>query len=122
MILNIIEQEVFLSPSGVLVSVQGGEARVSCFSSATISDVEWTVNGTAIQDQNLTNVTTQFFTGSSSQTGVLTFTDLPLEYNATRISCTATTTSGRLSSNNHVLLLVQGKHGIIMYMLYQGSR
>ncbi len=86
------------------MSVQGGVARFICSDDAiTVTGVQWLLNGTALQDLNLSNVNARF----SLQTGYLAFTNLPLEYNMTCIVCTANTSSGVMKSSN-VSLLVQG--------------
>jgi hypothetical protein len=97
------------------VSVPGGEAIFDCSHSQTITGAQWLLNNTALQDLNLRNVVAEF--SDIAQVGVLTFTDLPLEYNTTRISCTAITSSGMMiSSSSDVPLLIQGQTNTTAYL------
>ena len=93
-----------LSPRGV-VSTPGGRARFLCFA-PHISGVQWLVNTSALQDLNLRNVPATF--SNITDLGVLEFSDLPLEYNMTRINCSVNSSSGMIASPNEVLLLIQG--------------
>ncbi len=97
------------------MSVPGGEAIFDCSHSQTITGVQWLLNDTALQDLNLRNVAAEF--SDIIQVGVLTFTDLPLEYNKTRISCTAITSSGMMEpSSSDVLQLIQGSANSRFYI------
>ncbi len=105
---NVILAQVVLRPAGGIVSVQGGVARFFCSADTiTITGVQWLLNGTALQDLNLSNVNTVFSNDAGIQTGLLAFTNLPLEYNMTCIVCIANTSSGVIESNN-VSLVIQG--------------
>ncbi len=93
-----------LESLGGMVSVQGGVAEFLCSADfITVTGVQWLLNGTALQDLNLSNVTTMF----NNIGGSLAFTNLPLEYNMTCIVCAANTSSGVITSNS-VSLLIQG--------------
>ena len=67
------------------------------------------MNGTLLENLNLNNVTIEFiatveFTGGIG--GVLTLTNLTVEYNMTRITCILTQTSQVV--NTTFILLLQG--------------
>ena len=90
-----------------VISISGGSAEFNCISgSIKAVGVEWLVNGTPLENLNLSNVTTvttEFAVGF----GVLTFTNLPVEYNMTRITCMQMFTSSTIV-NCTSLLLLQG--------------
>ncbi len=88
------------------VHVPGDRATFICSPCPLLPGVQWLVNGTALESVNLSNVTAVF--SDELQSGFLTFTHLPLEYNMTRINCRANTTSGMMISNDNMLLLIQG--------------
>ena len=86
----------------------GGVAEFSCaIQGEEISGVQWLVNDTALQDLNLRNVSALF--SSIVDIGKLKFSDLPLEYNMTRIKCSVSTSnSDVIESERDVFLLIQG--------------
>ena len=92
------------------MSVPGGVAVFSCAKGQQISGVQWLVNDTALQDLNLRNVSASF--SDRLHMGILQFSDLPLEYNMTRIKCSVSTSNSEvIESERDVLLLIQGGIG-----------
>ena len=85
-----------------VIATQGGSIRFNCLSPGAVG-VEWLVNGTSLENLNLNNVTAEFAEGIG---GVLTLTNLPVEYNMTRITCILTGTSQVV--NTTFILLLQG--------------
>lgn len=86
------------------ISIPGGDATFICshtFTSDTITSVQWLINGMSLEILNLNNVVTDL----TNSIGTLNFTDLPLEYNKTRIRCTVEFSSGRSSSATEAALL-----------------
>ncbi len=76
-------------------------------SSGTITSIEWLINGTRLEDLNLTNVKTELSNITTQET--LFFNNISVEYNNTNIQCIATLSNGEsVDSNNHTLL-VQGE-------------
>lgn len=88
-------------------SVPGGDAVFRCASSGqTTVRIQWLINGTPLESLNLMNVTEEF-TSIGDGVGILYFTNLPEDYNMTRIQCEATLSSGSTSlSINGVILLI----------------
>ena len=67
----------------VIIATPGGVARFNCLSlMGNLVGVEWLVNGTQLENLNLSNAITEF---DEETGGVLTLTNLPVEYNMTRI-------------------------------------
>lgn len=96
-----------IHPDGGVVSVPGGGATFECsHNSRTLTGVQWLLNGTRLQDLNVRNVTAVF--SDILETGYLEFTNLPLEYNTTEISCMASVNSRMSLSSDSVLLRIQG--------------
>lgn len=95
-------------PFGQYVSTPGGMASFQCLSvHGNITSIQWLVNGTHVEDLNLSNVTTAFDSGI----GKLSFHYVPVEYNATRITCEANISSmgtGLIIGTQEAHLLVQG--------------
>lgn len=97
----------------LLVSTSGSATYTCSFLSAVagneIVNIQWLVNGTLLDDLNLTiSVETGF--DSNFGIGILTLTGLPLEYNMTTIGCNGEFNTGRFVSTkiDSSLLLVQG--------------
>lgn len=91
-------------------SVPGGDATFRCTSySQTITGVQWLVNGTHLENLNLTNVTKDF-NAIGRGVGTLKFKNLPVDYDRIRIRCEATLPHRiTVSSINFVVLrIVQG--------------
>ena len=92
------------------VSVPGGDANFECIgASATLSSVQWLVNGTQLETLNLPNLTQIFFVDGSS--GILIFEDIPLNYHNTDVQCSVTLSPGSspvLSDVAHLLLQGMG--------------
>ena len=98
---------VQIVPSDTFVSTPGGVATFLCHSidpSLEIDRVQWLVNGSLFEELDLgLNVTSTF--SRDVQVGRLEFSNLPLEYNMTRIQCRV---NRILISNGVTLLLIQG--------------
>ena len=94
-------------PEGQGVSYPGGMLNFVCFttrSSPTLTTVEWTLNGTEIQEVNMGGVIiTENF--SVIFGGVLSFNNLSEVYNNTVIRCRASLSNGGTSSGTSTLLL-----------------
>ena len=99
---------VSVFPPDQFVAVVNGSATFSCLSvGGGIVSVQWLLNGSLL-NSGLQNVHTSF--SPMFRVGILEFTNLPREYNNTRIGCRATATSGNtLLSRDATLLLLQGK-------------
>ncbi len=91
--------------------IPGDNTIYYCWSSSgtIITSVQWLINGTRLEDLNLTNVETEF--SQLSRLGYLSFSDISVEYNNTNIQCRATFNGETLNSNNSTLL-VQGEREI----------
>ena len=89
-----------------MVFIPGDRATFRCSESPVLPGVQWLVNGTALENLNLSNVTSEF--SNEFRSGFLTFHYVPLEYNMTTISCRANTTSEMMVSTNVWLMLIQG--------------
>ena len=87
------------------MSIPGGIATFRCLSTTTIVGVQWLVNGSLLDDQNVMNAEQELVAGI----GILTLTDIPLTYNGTRIRCIAEFDNGeRATTNDAVILILQG--------------
>lgn len=96
----------FPSLEGQAISFIGGRASFSCFLDGILS-VQWLMNGTELEELNLTDVIVEF--DNMRTTGNLLFTDLPLAFNGTTIQCRVTLSSGSEAvSGNMFILLIQG--------------
>ena len=80
-----------------------------------IQQYHWLVNGTQLEDLNLGNGVQVV---ESRSTGILSFINIPEEYNDTIIQCEATLTSGEIIYSNNAILLVQGEDKLVV--LYIG--
>lgn len=71
------------------MSFPGGSAQYACHALPlnSLNVVKWYVNGSLLE--NITNVESQFQSGI----GTLKFTDIPVEFNGTRIGCEIVLTS-----------------------------
>ena len=105
----LIDQFLTLQPRPHYVSTPGGRVTFICrpLSEGTITHLQWLMNGSSLEDLNLNNVTARF---TESIGGILTFRNVPMEYNSTRIVCAAAITVHSTSRNvtRDSLLLVQG--------------
>ncbi len=72
-----------------------------------LSSVQWLMNGTRLEDLNLTNVPTEF--REVTRQGTLVFNNISVEYNNTNIQCRATLSNEETVDSNNVTLLVQGE-------------
>ena len=87
------------------MSTLGGNATFRCLSTFPVIDrVQWLVNGSLFDLGP--DVTAKF--SSDVQTGILNFTNLPLEYNMIMIQCKVTLPDERIFISNVTLLLIQG--------------
>ncbi len=81
-------------------------------SSATITSVEWLLNGTRFEDLSLTNVETEFI--QLSRRATLVFNSVSVKYNNTNIQCRATLDNGETVDSSNSTLLVQGVQFLIV--------
>ena len=93
------------------MATTGGSATFKCLATNenSLSEVQWLVNGTALENLNLTNVDAQFNAGHTI--GTLKFRAIPQRYNGTRIKCRAMLSSGSstpMSSDITSKILLQG--------------
>ncbi len=92
--------KVSVIPHGQFVSMPGGNATFTCINTG-INNIQWLVNETEFESLNLDNARQDY---SSLQIGglvsTLMFTNIPLEYNTTRIQC-------RIENSNEVTLQSQ---------------
>lgn len=104
-------------PALQFVSVPNDDAIFNCISLAPgFGSVQWMVNETSIETLTLTGVTTEF--SKNIGLGSLAFTNLPLEYNSTRIKCIGTFESGVTRESESTMLLLQGtKNYNLVFML-----
>ncbi len=71
-----------------------------------IQQFQWLVNGTRLEDNDQRDGIEEHMTRT---TGILTFLNVPVEYNDTTIQCIAIFTSGEIMYSNNATLLVQGE-------------
>ncbi len=79
---------------------------------------QWLVNGTRLEDLNLGDRVEVVNTIAAS---VLSFVNIPEEYNDTTIQCIANFTSGdreRILISNNAILLVQGEEKLLALYVY----
>ncbi len=88
------------------VVIPGGMSTFVCQSinSGDIQQFQWLVNGTQLESTEGIRATVQ-----SNIIGILSFNNIPVEYNGTTIQCIVTLTSGETISSNNAALLVQGE-------------
>ncbi len=102
------ELSVAVFPPNEFVAVVSGAATFRCISVDRIISVRWLVNSTLLNSANLVNVQEHF--SEVFGIGILEFTDIPREYNNTRIGCRVELGGGRiLLSRDATLLLLQGE-------------
>ena len=91
-------------------STLGGGAVFNCFSSSNdnLDTITWSINGTVLSVIELfANVSTTF--SESTRSGSLIIRNLPMDFNVTRIQCTATFISSAVAVSSSVaVLLIQG--------------
>lgn len=92
----------------------GGRIAFNCiFANRKLNSYEWIINGSSLANLTLINVTNDALRNSQNRlaAGFLTFAGVPIEYNVTRIQCTAYLESSPSVPMNSVvsLLLLQGK-------------
>ncbi len=94
--------------AGAIVFIPGANPTYNCASlSRTITSVEWLINGTRLEDLNLTNVQREF--SQLSRQGTLIFNNVSVEYNNTNIQCRATLSNGTTVDSTTSTFLVQGE-------------
>ena len=100
--------EILSGRSGI-VTTPGGDARVHCLISGNAS-VQWLVNGSSIENLNLSNVETAIDRMGGYTLGELTLTNISVIHNKTRVTCVATVRTGSASvvSNASAVILIQG--------------
>ncbi len=90
------------------IFISGNNPSMVCgSSSATITSVQWLINGTQYEDLSLTNVVQRFSQLTGQET--LVFNNISVEFNNTNIQCRATLSNGETEDSNNVTLLVQGE-------------
>lgn len=98
-------------PSNKVAVVLGGNVTFNCVYSTSNSEsmytLRWLVNGSSFEGFSLTNVVSKYFSIGGG-TGLLSFFDLPLEYNNTVIQCMVTLNSGHDYTSGESMLLLQG--------------
>ena len=103
---------VYVIPHDFFISTPGGSAEFRCIVEwHTVTDIQWIVNGSLLENLELTGVRTEL--GLEVGVGVLYFENLPSEYNETTIRCRARFTTslgvqGTSTSPGATLLLLQG--------------
>lgn len=108
----IISGEVVQSSGEYYVATPSGIAVFNCFSSLQLISCSeyrlvWLVNGTVLEDTNLTNINATTLT--TCGVGYLRFSNIPLEYNMTNVECRADLNSGRNFTSKVTVLLLQGE-------------
>ena len=100
--------ETLTSLRTVTIFIPGNNPTNNCGSlSGTIASVQWLINGTLLEDLNLTNVEPDFSEVTSQ--GSLVFRNISVEpHNNTIIQCRATFNNGKIVDSNNSTLLVQG--------------
>ncbi len=95
---------VSVYPDGIVVVAVGGTTTLGCFSSISrVESIRWLANGSVLASSS--NVQQML----TLQTGLLTITNLTLDYNMTNFSCLVYYSDRQpLQSNDATLLLVQG--------------
>lgn len=88
------------------MSFPGGFAQYTCHGLPpnSMSVIRWYVNGSRLDNLNLTNVKSRSVIG----VGSLLFTDIPVEFNATRIQCDIVRTSSQTILSQEGELFLQG--------------
>ena len=71
--------------------------------SGDMKQFQWLVNGTQLEHSD------EISTTAEGDIGILTFSNIPVDYNDTTIQCIVTLTSGDTISSNNATLLVQGE-------------
>ena len=84
----------------------------------TITGIQWLLNGTLLEDRNLTDVRSVF--REMQGIGKLFLSRVPLKYNSTNISCRAELTSGQVEVT--ASLLVQGLNSLCLFMYCIAAR
>lgn len=97
-----------LTPSGSVVTTLHGGAVFTCFSQRTeIGRIQWLLNGTSIEDQQVQNV--EIVISFSRGIGRLDLNNLPSEYNNSRIECTITFMGMETLRPGATTITLQGK-------------
>ena len=91
--------------------ILGGETAFTCRVIGTVEQIQWLVNGTHLEELNQRDGIEDDVTFGI---GLLTFRNIPAEYNDTTIQCVVTLTSGEIIRSNNATLLVQGEEKIII--------
>ena len=103
-LLSYLSSVLVLVPNDHYVTTPGGSARFTC-SGTGLTGIQWLVNGTLLENLNLTNVTAAFRQSVVGGIGVLTFENVLFEYNETTIRCSD---SSSRTSQVQSKLLIQG--------------
>ena len=79
-----VMSRLFLNPPDRFVSTPGGNAKFVCLSPGIrIVSLQWLVNGSLLENLNLSTVQTEF----DDSSGILCFSDIPVDYNMSIIRC-----------------------------------
>ncbi len=111
---------VTLTPDQNVVIPRTLQATYICHfinNNGNVQQYHWLVNRTQLEDLDLGDGVQ---VDESRSTGILSFMNIPEEYNDTIIQCKATLTSGDIIDSNNATLLVQGEDKL-MYSAYTGS-
>ncbi len=110
-------------PPERLVLHVGGTAQFSCLSSSRrITAIQWLINGSFIEDLSTINAMKEF-SELANGIGVLTFSNVTLDFNMTTIQCRAEFhPNDSMTSSKVTILLFQGLCMILIIVwdvLYQ---
>ena len=110
--------DITLNPPDRFVSTPGESATFVCLSPGIrIVSLQWLVNGSLVENLNLTNVRTEF----DNISGVLRFDDIPEEYNMSRIRCMAIAEGNSeplLSQNSSLILQGSATYVVGVYIYW----
>ena len=106
---------VDVHPSTTSVTIPGGNLVFICTvgENEAIVNIQWLMNDSAtLLNESLMSgkVMVDFL---SMNIGILSFTNITLEFNFTRITCNASLQSGKIATSDHVIILLQGESKFI---------
>ena len=102
--------ESLINPSP-LYTVPGISDFFLCISTTDLTGAQWLINGTKVANLSPdVNVTQNFVPGVRA--GVLTFNNILVEYNNTRVQCNATSKNHGLILSSSTFLILQGEWSI----------
>ncbi len=109
---------VTLTPDQNVVIPRTLQAAYICHfinNNGNIQQYHWLVNDTQLEDLNLGD---RVQVVESRSTGILSFINIPEEYNDTTIQCETTLTSGEIIYSNNAILSVQGEDKLVALQPY----